>query len=97
MRAAYDYDEIADWYDAQVRDSLLPFHTVAIAALLELMGDIHGQEVCDLACGQGILSRELARRASRASTSRSACSRSRGRRRAPRHSASRISATTPTD
>jgi SAM-dependent methyltransferase len=62
MRAAYDYDEIADWYDAQVRDSLLPFHTVAITALLELVGDVHGQEVCDLACGQGILSRELARR-----------------------------------
>lgn len=62
MRAASNYDEIADWYDAQVRDSLLPFHTVAIAALLELVGDVNGQEVCDLACGQGILSRELARR-----------------------------------
>jgi SAM-dependent methyltransferase len=62
MRAAYDYDEIADWYDAQVRDSLLPFHMVAITALLELVGDVNGQEVCDLACGQGILSRELARR-----------------------------------
>src|SRR5260370_40092714 len=65
MRAAYDYDDIADWYEAQVRDGLLPFHTVAITALLELMGDVHGREVCDLACGQGILARELARRGAR--------------------------------
>src|SRR5262249_11419528 len=60
MRAAFD--GIADWYDAQPRgDGLRPFHTLAIGALLELAGDLRGQEVCDLACGQGILTRELAR------------------------------------
>src|SRR5260370_30350975 len=56
---------MGDWEGGQGGDSLLPFHTVAIAALLELVGNIHGQEVCDLACGQGILSRELARRGAR--------------------------------
>ncbi|HEX9069098.1 MAG TPA: class I SAM-dependent methyltransferase [Ktedonobacterales bacterium] len=56
------YDEIAEWYDEQVRTTLGPFHALAIGALLDLAGDVRGLEVCDLACGQGILSRELARR-----------------------------------
>ena len=58
------YDSIADWYDRQVRaeDGLLPFHLLAIDALLELVGDTHGRDVLDLACGQGILTRGLARR-----------------------------------
>lgn len=58
------YDAIADWYDAQVRDrdGLLPFHELAIGALLEPAGEVGGKEVCDLACGQGIVTRELARR-----------------------------------
>jgi 2-polyprenyl-3-methyl-5-hydroxy-6-metoxy-1,4-benzoquinol methylase len=62
MRATYD--AIAEWYDAQVRDvgGLLPFHELAIAALLELTGEVHGLQLCDLACGQGIVARELARR-----------------------------------
>lgn len=61
------YDAIADWYDAQVRDDagLLPFHELAIAALLDLLGDVPGRDVCDLACGQGIVARELARRGAR--------------------------------
>jgi ubiquinone/menaquinone biosynthesis C-methylase UbiE len=59
------YDTIAEWYDAQVRDGLLPFHTLAIGALLELVGDVRERAICDLACGQGILSRELARRGAR--------------------------------
>ncbi len=58
------YDAIAEWYDEQVRNGngLLPFHELAIAALLDLLGDLHGRAICDLACGQGIVSRELARR-----------------------------------
>jgi 2-polyprenyl-3-methyl-5-hydroxy-6-metoxy-1,4-benzoquinol methylase len=65
MRA--EYDAIAEWYDAQVRDvdGLLPFHELAIAALLELTGEVRGLELCDLACGQGIVTRELARRGAR--------------------------------
>src|SRR5689334_12496211 len=57
------YDTIAEWYDEQVRTGLLlPFHEPAITALLELLGDPQGQAVCDVACGQGIAARELARR-----------------------------------
>jgi len=61
------YDAIAAWYDAQMRDAdgLLPFHELAIAALLDLAGEVRGQEICDLACGQGIVARELARRGAR--------------------------------
>ncbi len=58
------YDAIAEWYDEQVRNGngLLPFHELAIAALLDLLGDLRGRAICDLACGQGIVSRQLARR-----------------------------------
>src|SRR5262249_39224115 len=67
MQRAAAYDAIAQWYDAQLRDvdGLLPFHELAIPTLLELAGDVLGREVCDLACGQGIASRELARRGAR--------------------------------
>lgn len=54
------YDEIAEWYDAwagpSIRDD--PFFLSAEA----LMGDISGQHICDLACGQGRVSRYLADR-----------------------------------
>lgn len=60
------YDNIAEWYDEQVRSGLLqPFHDLAIAALLELLGEVSGREVCDVACGQGIVARNLARRGAR--------------------------------
>lgn len=55
------YNQIADWYDQQVRDGVLKNpHELVIAALFELLGDISGQQVCDLACGQGIVARRLA-------------------------------------
>jgi SAM-dependent methyltransferase len=53
------YDEIADFYDEMVGDDVSD--SVA-AAVLELAGDVAGSRVLDLACGQGRLSRELARR-----------------------------------
>jgi SAM-dependent methyltransferase len=53
------YDEIADFYDEMVGDDVSD--SVA-AAVLELVGDPAGSRVLDLACGQGRLSRELARR-----------------------------------
>jgi ubiquinone/menaquinone biosynthesis C-methylase UbiE len=60
------YDAIAEWYDEQVRSGvLLPFHELAIAAMMEMLGDLQGREVCDIACGQGIVARELARRGAR--------------------------------
>ena len=56
------YDAIAEWYDEQVRTDLSPFHEMAIATLLEMLGDLDGRMICDLACGQGIVARELATR-----------------------------------
>jgi ubiquinone/menaquinone biosynthesis C-methylase UbiE len=52
------YDAIADFYDATVGDSV---SDPATAALLELLGDVGGTRVLDLACGQGRVARELAR------------------------------------
>jgi SAM-dependent methyltransferase len=56
------YDEIADFYDSVVGDEL---RDPAAAALLDLLPDLHGLRVLDLACGQGRVSRELARRGAR--------------------------------
>lgn len=53
------YDAIADFYVDMVGDDLSD--PVAIA-LLELAGDVRGLRVLELACGQGRVSRELARR-----------------------------------
>jgi 2-polyprenyl-3-methyl-5-hydroxy-6-metoxy-1,4-benzoquinol methylase len=53
------YDEIADFYDATVGE--LGDDPVA-STLLALLPDLEGVRVLDLACGQGRLSRELARR-----------------------------------
>ena len=55
------YDAIADWYDASVRGGL-PVHALLLPALRELTGEVAGQQVCDLCCGQGFAARELAAR-----------------------------------
>jgi ubiquinone/menaquinone biosynthesis C-methylase UbiE len=55
------YDEIAEWYEQSFVTGS-PVHALALPALLELTGDVAGRIVCDLACGQGIVARELARR-----------------------------------
>ena len=54
------YDEIAKWYDASIRSGSL-VHELVLPALDELIGDVAGQCVCDLACGQGVAARRLAR------------------------------------
>ena len=54
------YDEIAEWYDEQVRAG--DFFTYVLAPLLELVGEVQGQCICDLACGQGQVARPLAAR-----------------------------------
>ncbi len=58
-RAAYD--DIADWYDEALRSGPLGrFQELAISIVLDQVGEVTGCRVCDLACGQGILSRRLA-------------------------------------
>ena len=59
MTGAARYDDIADFYDGMVGDDIAdPVAT----ALFDLLGDVRGLRVLDLACGQGRVSRELARR-----------------------------------
>jgi SAM-dependent methyltransferase len=53
------YDDIAEWYDQWVGPHSMhddPF----FAAVEALMGDISERRICDLACGQGRVSRYLA-------------------------------------
>jgi ubiquinone/menaquinone biosynthesis C-methylase UbiE len=55
------YNDIAEWYDQFLRDR--PIYTeVVLPNLLALVGAVEGEIVCDLACGQGWVARELARR-----------------------------------
>lgn len=53
------YDQIANWYDESIRSGSL-IHDLVVPELLNLAGDIQGQHVCDLACGQGVIARQLA-------------------------------------
>lgn len=55
------YDDIADWYDSYLRENALYSESI-LPMLLALTGDVQGQRICDLACGQGWVARELARR-----------------------------------
>jgi len=61
VSTATPYDEIAEWYDEWIRDGAL-LHDLILPTVLDLVGDIKGQRVCDLACGQGIIARQLAER-----------------------------------
>jgi ubiquinone/menaquinone biosynthesis C-methylase UbiE len=53
------YDEIADFYAGEIGDHL---DDPGTAGLLELLGPVTGLRLLDLACGQGRMTRELARR-----------------------------------
>lgn len=58
------YDEIAAWYDTWVGDQAMsedPYYPTVEA----LMGNVAGLRVCDVACGQGRVSRHLADRGAR--------------------------------
>ena len=55
------YDRIADWYNESIQNGSL-IHNLIVPALFVLMGDMQGKRVCDLACGQGVIARQLAQR-----------------------------------
>jgi SAM-dependent methyltransferase len=59
MKGQARYDEIAHFYNDAVGDDL---GDPAAGALLKLIPDVRERRVLDLACGQGRVSRELARR-----------------------------------
>ena len=53
------YNQIADWYNESIRSGSL-IHDLVVPELLNVIGDIQGKHVCDLACGQGVIARQLA-------------------------------------
>lgn len=59
--AGASYDAIAAWYDAAVVAGQAR-HANTHRALVELAGDVRGQRICDLGCGQGVIARSLAAR-----------------------------------
>lgn len=57
------YDEIADWYNESIQaGAQLHYLNLMLPHLFGMMGEVQGLSICDLACGQGVLSRQLARR-----------------------------------
>lgn len=54
------YDQIAEWYDEQVRAGRL-IHDLVVPTLRSTIGAVASQHICDLACGQGIIARQMAR------------------------------------
>jgi ubiquinone/menaquinone biosynthesis C-methylase UbiE len=60
QQPASAYDEIADWYDDSVESSSL-VHELVLPPLFDLIGNVEGLRVCDVACGQGVVARHLAK------------------------------------
>ncbi|NDL55667.1 class I SAM-dependent methyltransferase [Phytoactinopolyspora mesophila] len=54
------YDSIAHWYDNLVGNAHTAHDDPYFTPLLDLAGDLANQRICDLACGQGRISRTLA-------------------------------------
>lgn len=51
---------VADWYDNHLEKNDDTYHSkVIFPNLLRLLGDVTGKKILDLACGQGVFSREL--------------------------------------
>ncbi len=57
--AAPGWSDIAEWYDELILSGSGP-HETAVACTLRLAGDLTGQDVLDVACGQGLAARALA-------------------------------------
>jgi len=53
------YDDIAEWYDQWVGTHAMS-EDPYFPAMEELMGEVRGLRICDLACGQGRVARHLA-------------------------------------
>ncbi len=55
-----DWSEVADWYDELVGESGSEYHReVVLPGVLKLLGPPAGQNILDIACGQGVLCRLL--------------------------------------
>ena len=59
---ASDYDEVGDFYYNFIKNGLAEpesFFHQNIAVMLRMLGDVAGLQLCELACGEGYLSRLL--------------------------------------
>jgi ubiquinone/menaquinone biosynthesis C-methylase UbiE len=61
------WSDIAVWYDELVQSGSGP-HETAVECTVRLVGDLTGQDVLDIACGQGHAARALARAGARSVT-----------------------------
>jgi ubiquinone/menaquinone biosynthesis C-methylase UbiE len=57
----YHSPTFAKHYDALLRQGAL-IHEFVVPRLLDLIGNVAHERICDLACGQGVVARELATR-----------------------------------
>lgn len=55
------WEDIADWYAAKLAAGS-PIHRWALTVLLAEAGDVRGEPVLDLGCGEGLVARALAER-----------------------------------
>lgn len=57
------FDALAEWYTLALQEGQLPlFEHVLYPCVLEMLGDVAGRQVLDLACGPGFLTRQIGRR-----------------------------------
>jgi ubiquinone/menaquinone biosynthesis C-methylase UbiE len=54
------YDAIAEWYDTYVGGPI--YEELVVPNVLDLAGDVAGRHIVDVACGQGMIAREVAKR-----------------------------------
>lgn len=64
MHTAPSWSDIAGWYDELVESGSGP-HETAVACTIGLTGVVTGLQVLDIACGQGLAARALARAGAR--------------------------------
>ncbi len=55
------WDDAADWYAGMLTDPARRHNELAATVALDLLGEVRGRDILDLGCGEGHVSRRLAR------------------------------------